>query len=131
MNKIVAIILAALLITGCNSSTTSPVEIVLGQQFQLKYSASAHCTAGDFIITFKNLDADSRCPEGVECVWAGNAKITISVSGSDMSLNTNLEPKTVSYAGYLIELISVDPYPKASQQTKPEDYSITLVILKE
>ena len=47
-------------------------------------------------VTFKALTEDSRCPEGAVCVWKGNAGVVVSLSETDVSLNTTLQPREVS-----------------------------------
>jgi hypothetical protein len=59
---------------------------------------------------------DSRCPTGTQCVWAGNAKVRIRVTNARgatqaFDLNTNLQPKSVRFAGYEIRLTDVNPRP--------------------
>jgi hypothetical protein len=129
MTRIVGCILTALLIIGCNSS--GPTEVRVGEQFQLKYDQSVKLNQAGLTITFKALGEDSRCPEGMACFWAGNARVVISVNGSDASLNSYVEPREIFLAGYKTQLLAVHPYPKANQRPRPEDYIITLVVTKE
>jgi hypothetical protein len=71
----------------------------------------------------------------VECVWAGNGKVEISVHfpGEDpriIEINTNLEPKEIMAGKYIIRLLELQPYPEKDQQTPPENYRIMLVVEK-
>jgi hypothetical protein len=78
---------------------------------------------------------DSRCPQGVNCVWAGNAKVTIKVTNrkgesKTFDLNTNLEVKSVKFEGYEITLGNVTPYPKADAPVSPDGYTATFTVTK-
>jgi hypothetical protein len=127
MKSILIAVLLTLMISGCHS----PTGVNLGEQFQLKYGQNVFVPAANFTVTFTSLGDDSRCPEGALCFWAGNARVVVSISGIDASLNTTLEPREVSHSGYNIQLLGVNPYPKLNEHHVPEDYSITLVVTKE
>jgi hypothetical protein len=66
-------------------------------------------------IKFLDVLDDSRCPTGQTCIWAGNAKIKISVySGrraSTFELNSNLSPQVATIGGYEIKLSALEPRP--------------------
>lgn len=127
----VSSILLAVLIVGCDSSTTSPTAVNLGKRFQLGYGQSATLSQTGLTVTFKSLGEDSRCPEGCCCIWAGNARVIISVAGMDTSLNSYLEPKEISYLEYRIKLLAVQPYPKLNEHINSQSYNIILIIAQE
>lgn len=55
------------------NSVESPliaIKIPLGETIQIE----------NHTITFKEVLEDSRCPIGVNCVWAGRAKISVEIS---------------------------------------------------
>ena len=108
-----------------------PAVFTLGQEFDLKYGQSAVLSEAGMTLTFKALSEDSRCPEGAVCIWAGNARVLLSVSDSDVSLNTTLEPKVVTVDAFQIRLVTVNPYPKISVERKPEEYSVRLIVTRE
>lgn len=66
---------------------------------------------------------DSRCPTGVQCVWAGRVKVTVRIDlGSnsqrrDMTLG---EPQQV--ADGTLTLVEVLPEKKADQTIYPDEY---------
>lgn len=69
---------------------------------------------------------DSRCPEGTECIQAGNAKVRISVQkGTDQSkvfeLNTNGDSVAI-LDGFEVKLDSLTPSPKSAAPIKQKDY---------
>ncbi len=76
---------------------------------------------------------DSRCPEGVDCFWAGNARIRIEVNRYHKTilcfeLDTNGPTPFVNFDRFRITLKALDPYPKADKPADRSAYNATLVI---
>jgi len=108
--------------------------IVLDQEFKLKIGESAKASEG-LKIEFDSVTEDSRCPKGVTCVWAGNAKILLKVykesgKAADLELNTNINPKTSRYLEYELNLKELKPYPESNAAIKSSDYEVTLKVHK-
>ncbi|WP_276875792.1 hypothetical protein [Chryseobacterium joostei] len=78
-------------------------------------------------VTFKGISEDSRCPEGVNCIWAGAALAQVEVMGiSTRPMVLNLASmdypnrnyrQSADFNGYTITLQEVNPYPKADGGT--------------
>ncbi len=115
---------------GCESST-SPIEPELGEEFQLAYGQTAIIRGTQFVVRFVSVDEDSRCPEGMLCIWEGNAKITLDVSRLSVSLNTSLDPNEIAHGAYKLKLLAVRPYPKPQELIKPDHYRITLIVIPQ
>lgn len=93
-------------------------------------------------VTFKRMIEDSRCPEGVNCIWEGAATAEIELMGtytrpSTIKLSTiNDAGKGLSKAqifnGYTVQLTEVTPTTTASRGYKDMQgkYKIGLVIQK-
>lgn len=86
-------------------------------------------------IKFIALVEDSRCPTDVECIQAGNGKIQIELkkvgSGTKIfELNTNAQPKAVSFAGYTIELVDLNPKPATNIRINRNGYTATFNVSK-
>lgn len=70
-------------------------------------------------VTFKKMLEDSRCPEGVECIWAGNATAEIEFMGTytrpmTFQLSTTNDTRrgtttSGNFNGYSISLVEVYP----------------------
>jgi hypothetical protein len=78
---------------------------------------------------------DSRCPQDANCVWAGNAKVTIKVTNRrgqsrSFDLNTNLEGKSARFDGYEIKLGSVSPYPRSNIRINRNGYTASFTVTK-
>ena len=84
-------------------------------------------------IKFLELVEDSRCPTDTNCVWAGNAKIKVRVRTNHgpartLTLNSTLQPQTVSYAGYEFRLAGLTPQPRSNIRINRSGYRATIEI---
>lgn len=73
---------------------------------------------------------DSRCPTGAQCIWAGEARVTIAIESPSVDtliLSTHDKLKD-TYKNIEFELIEVSPYPNIQKEIKPEDYLVMLNI---
>ncbi|MBW7676445.1 hypothetical protein [Chryseobacterium chendengshani] len=94
-------------------------------------------------VTFKNIAEDSRCPEGVTCVWQGAAVANIEFMGTHtrpatLQLATTENAgrnyhKSISFNGYVITLVEVNPAPASGEGAKALSgkYRIGLIINKD
>ena len=110
--------------------------IRLGQEFELKINQEAIIEGEGLAVVFESVLEDSRCPEGVDCVWSGNAKIRIrsgkqKQTPATIELNTDVESKSSSYLNYEIRLIALKPRPKADKPVQPNEYRAILIITKK
>lgn len=110
--------------------------IRLGQEFDLKINQEAMIEGEGLAVMFESVLEDSRCPEGVDCVWSGNAKIRIRLSKqkqtpTTIELNTDVGSKSSSYLNYEIKLIALKPRPKADKAIQPDEYKAALIVTKK
>ena len=110
--------------------------VQLGQQFELRVGGQATISGEALTVSFQGVPSDSRCPTGVQCVWAGNAVVQVVLSqggkAAGLELNTNLDPKTGTYLNYEIELVSLAPYPTAKGGAiSQSQYRATFVVRKQ
>ena len=110
--------------------TKQLIEPKLDEEIQIEFGESITLEKGKLTIKFKSLVGDSRCPQGVVCVWAGTAEVILEVSKNKIALNTTLDPRQQVVGDYNIQLRDVIPYPKAGEELKPEDYSVKIVVSK-
>jgi hypothetical protein len=110
--------------------------IRLGQEFELKINQEAMIEGEALAVEFESVLEDSRCPEGVDCIWSGNAKIRLR-SGKQkqtpaaVELNTHIGSKSSSYLNYEIRLVALKPRPKADKPIQPNEYRATLIVTKK
>ena len=108
----------------------SGTDLTLKPGGQTKFSLDGK----EFTVRFVEVVEDSRCPKGVDCVWAGMARIRLelSVNGGETQevvLDTLAETDTAEFGDSSIRLKSLDPYPEADAQIDPMAYVATLEIV--
>jgi len=126
LRKIVAV--AALLIgggLGIMAQSEGELVIKIGTPETLK--------GPDITVRFLEVVEDSRCPKGVDCVWAGRAVIKVELAkpgneAREFVLEAGNEGSTAVFAGYTVRLRSLSPYPEAEKQIAPENYRAALRI---
>jgi hypothetical protein len=83
-------------------------------------------------IKFLAVTEDSRCPTGVDCIWAGNAKVKVQIIGSVRSqvfeFNTNLGPKGDIFDGWAITIDNLTPHPAADKPVDARLYKVKFTI---
>ena len=113
------------------SDATSPN---LGDEIDLDFGQLTTLSGRDFSVKFEGVVGDSRCPTGAVYVWEGNAEILLKATSGALeetySLSTTLEPKQIEHDGYLLELISVSPYPDMDEELTEDDYSIIVSVTR-
>ncbi len=108
-------------------------DAALNQEFDIRVGQWVTIEGERLRVTFDRVSEDSRCPEGVQCVWAGNAKVVLRLSksrkrSSTMTLNTGTDPKQAAYRGYEVRLVKLDPYPSEKRRIRKRDYVATVVV---
>lgn len=108
----------------------------LGQEFDIRLGDTIWIQDELLRIDFQRVAEDSRCPEGVACVWAGNAKVALRVMkarrrAAQMMLNTMLNPKQSVYRGYEVKLVKLEPHPKKGVRLRRREYTATLVVTRQ
>jgi len=133
MPRIVALLIA-IVATGCLNSPTAPDAVSLGTAFDLKAGGTAELPDG-FRIKFDRVSADSRCPQDVQCVRAGDATVAVLVSSAGANpfpLDLHTDPAAggpqASYANHTIRLTALRPVPRSDRQTNTLEYVATLVV---
>ncbi len=137
-------------VTQVVTPTTVAPGPALGKDVILNYGQAALLEDIGMQLTFDDVVTDSRCPADVTCVWSGiaNVKLTAAmppepaqqfVVGGTTDLQGNVLGPVVGasgptawwYAGYVIALKQVVPYPMHANAPVPfEDYAVTLVVTR-
>jgi hypothetical protein len=110
-------------------------QAVPGREFRIKINEAVSFDRGRLKIAFNGVPQDSRCPEGVTCVWSGNAEVALSLVTADgrrakITLNTHLDPREFEFNGYRIKLISLTPSPRERQRITRSRYRTVLAVTK-
>jgi hypothetical protein len=90
-------------------------------------------------LVLKSVVNDSRCPEGVSCIWLGECEIEVAVYKNRKLISTEnivLSPKATKenlewfqkyYPNQLIKEINVLPYPKDGILVNPKDFFVKIL----
>ena len=102
---------------------------------RIKQETQIDSPAIGFNFKFLSVVEDSRCPEGVDCIWEGNARLQLQMSLTKTNnnleifeLNTNLEPQSFLIEGYEIKILGLVPKPNVNLRIEQEDYLATFTI---
>ncbi|MDP9960457.1 hypothetical protein [Chryseobacterium lathyri] len=155
-HKAIILSLGLLTLAGCNAQkktktpestagTSSSTEVKSGVQKEgiiyFNQGENKFLKEYEMNVTFKGISQDSRCPEGVVCVWAGVAVAQVEVMGTYtrptvLSLATSGHGrdyhKSAEFNGYTISLEELTPSRKAEPGGKDLDgkYRIGIKITK-
>ncbi len=105
---------------------------VVGQEVALMPGQMTTVRGEPLTIAFRRVVEDSRCPRGVQCVRAGEAKVELMLTLQDRVengiLNTADEPRSVALGPYVVHLVRLDPLPTTAGP--PSRYTATLRVEK-
>lgn len=151
--KIILSSFAFLFLANCNAQkdTKNPEKLTMkesksqkieGKVIYFNEGENKFLSEYQMNVTFKNISEDSRCPEGVTCVWQGAAVANIEFMGTytrpmTIPLATTENAgrnyhKSTFFNGYTISLVEVNPAPAAGEGAKSltGKYRIGIVITK-
>jgi hypothetical protein len=116
MRLCVAVLLAAG--AACSAGVSSPRDVSAGQEIALRAGESARISNSSVVLGLLQVN-DSRCPSDVQCVTAGDVNVIIQFQGTGAlrtdTLHVTATPKSATYGGYRVEVVSVLPYPISTQ----------------
>jgi hypothetical protein len=128
---VIAICLALLVLTCACKSGDTIKTMQLGEAISLKINESAELATNDLLVTFKAVTSDSRCPQGAQCVWAGEADVVLTVKMGENSQDLTVKvgagaDNKVALAPYVIRILELAPYPVLNQPIQASDRVIEL-----
>ena len=106
-------------------------DLVLNDTIELSYKDCLNDTDMQSYICLDSVISDSRCPEGVQCVWAGEATARFKFekyNSSPVFIGLKEGTKDTLINGYKFSFLQLLPYPKYGTQIKPEDYKARIII---
>ena len=118
-----ALFLVARVAVSAFAQKGESVTLHIGQQ---KTAAHSRIT-----VKFISVVEDSRCPVGVNCIWAGNARIKITVAkgkkvAKTFELNSSIAPQSISFEGYELKLLDLTAHPTQATNNIPPPASATI-----
>ena len=85
-------------------------------------------------IKFLSVTEDSRCPIGTNCIWAGNAKVKVQITGVRSTrifeFNTTAGPKGDTHEGWSITIDTLTPEPHVDKPINPKSYKAKFTIVR-
>lgn len=127
--RIVILTLIAILAMTTITSAAKP------EKFTLRPGQQKRAAKGELRVKFISVVEDSRCPVGVDCVWAGNAQIKVIATdergqSKEMIINTTMGPQGDQFAGYAINLVSLTPQPTSKGKAPDSRYRATFTVAR-
>jgi len=129
-----ALILASAVAAALGCATMEPtIPAEPGVAFELPVGKTAALNGNGARITFKQVKEDSRCPADVTCVWAGDARIELTISRNGSSDDTkvlSLSPaNSEARSGDIqIRFVGLTPVPRQADGNSPRAYVAQLVV---
>jgi hypothetical protein len=131
MKRVLVSVLAGITLFSFDARSAAR-KVALGQPFAIKIGQKVMVQDVRLKIKFLAVTSDSRCPEGVNCIQAGNAEVRLKVGRSGpVSLNMGTAPGEVKVGEFKIKLTALTPRPKKGAQIDPASYEATLIVTRE
>lgn len=115
--------------SGSGQSTRLPVARArLGEDFRLAVKQIAVVQGEPLTVRFASVVSDSRCPAGVQCVRAGEARLAISIhqAGREPALDTLATapplPTRASLGPYDVTVVALAPEPRQNTPAPAERF---------
>lgn len=109
--------------TATSTATTTLVRV----ETRINQGASAL----DVTVTPRELLEDSRCPIGVQCIWAGRVRVAVDISSGLGTAHETYEIGTmITTEAEAVTLVEVAPSPRADIERTPSDYTFIFEIEK-
>jgi hypothetical protein len=113
-------------------SCRKPYTASLGEPFELHVGQAARLAKSDLDLFFRRVASDSRCPTGAQCIWAGEAVVTLDgriLKAPPDSFDVRLDSERL-FDGYRIRLVGLDPHPVAGAAVDSTAYVGRFVVEK-
>jgi hypothetical protein len=107
-------------------------------QSEIKITTKKCIPKKGYYLQLANVFDDSRCPEGVQCIWAGEVSVTVNVykdkklvEEKDLTFNAANRVENSKwfekFYSKKIKGFGVMPYPKEGVKVKPKKKYISIV----
>jgi hypothetical protein len=123
------------ILSGC-VAPAADINVALGEKSSLAIGQSASITGEELKVKFIKVIGDSRCPQGVQCIWAGEASSLIEITYSGSTYQKVLtqpgasEPAQTDFSIYEITF-DLQPYPKAGEEITDKAYRLEFQVDKK
>jgi hypothetical protein len=132
------VFLLVAILASCAQDPIISRKVLLNEQFTVKAGQQVVIKGEKLSVQFSSVQNESRCPTGVQCVWEGNAAISIQVSKKRekpvqaiLNTNTAIQPNELAYKKYRIKLLGLSPYPRIDEKIEAKDYEAAMIVTKD
>lgn len=148
MKVITVFTLLLFFLKGCPGDSVNPENATFGKEFIIKPLKTIELNE-EVLVTF-DAYADSRCPEGVQCIRAGELFVTLKLKNTNSTdekqvtfcvageclIDKSLVQRKVYYSGdtvevgnenYIVEIQDFSPV-NPPQNAQSEAYSMSLIV---
>jgi len=142
MKAILFVVSLFLVNMGCEKGSDATVsefthdkDIILNDTIYIGYGQCISDFEKQDAICFDSVLSDSRCPEDVVCVWAGEAivRFRFEIHGhAPVLVNLHVETPdhdTIVY-GYKLTLFDLLPHPNTKNETLPVNYRARILVTR-
>jgi hypothetical protein len=133
-----AVLLASCAATSPGDAPASPppgsIERGSNTELEMGMHQEARWAEAGLFLALTDVPTESRCPEGTNCVWAGNAVVELSATrnGQAETFRLRLGPAgsedfvsdSVDRLGVRFEVVRLSPEPRAGQTTDKMSYRV-------
>lgn len=117
---------------GCEETTIDQGSTI-GKEESFQINQLYTSANGQYTLKITEV-SDSRCPEGVQCIWQGEVTVkgdwTENGNKSSFEIHSVMSNQTKQPTGYTVKIVDAKPYPKYGTESKPENLVVTLLIQK-
>lgn len=119
-----------------STAVSASASVQVGQPFVLQPGQSTRVEGAGPVLRlgFDRVLADSRCPQGEQCLWAGDAVLQVWLEATDGKRTTGVLHTTPGRLGGVragsqaLHLLRLDPAPVSGRTLRPGDYRATLML---
>jgi hypothetical protein len=137
MKRIILCLLAlvglTLFVAGCPADS-DVIKAKLGHEFILPVGQTAVVEGQDLELRFKTVLSDNRCPQGAQCIIAGEVRVVLEITQNGSSDSVELsqpglfEDYSLEIYGQYKLIFEILPYPEVGKEIGDDDYELKLTI---
>jgi hypothetical protein len=128
--------IALCIVPACSKANPNEIPVSANTNFLLPVGKTALLKGQDLSFKFDSVTTDSRCPTGVICVWAGEARCKMLVTQNGKNQEVILTQSGASadnvqaFIGKYQVSFQLSPYPKAGSPINPQDYTLSMKLFQ-
>ncbi len=127
------VMMLALAASGVSAAASGVAPASRTRSFDIRPGQTVSLRESGLRVTLLSVAEDSRCPEGVECVWAGNVRVVLRLAAGSararrFNLNTATRPPEINYRGRVLKILQVRPPKVEGRRIRPRDYRVKLEV---